>query len=335
MKKVFIIAEIAQAHDGSLGILHSYIDAVSKTGVNAIKFQIHIAHAESSIFEPFRVNFSYEDKTRYDYWKRMEFTFAQWEEIKKHCDDVSLEFLASPFSLAAVDLLEDIGVNKYKIGSGEVSNHLLLNKIAKTNKPVFLSSGMSSFVELDEAVNFFKDNSNELVLMQCTTEYPTAPETWGLNVILDLKKRYNLPVGFSDHSGDIFACLAAVALGAEVFEFHVTFHKKLFGPDSLASVEIDIVKRLTDGINQIKKSLESPIDKNDISKFVNVKNIFEKSIAINRDMKKGEVISENDLETKKPRGKGILASKYIDVIGKKVKRDLKAWDFIKKEDIYD
>ena len=111
---MFIIAEIAQAHEGSLGIAHSYIDALSETGVNAVKFQTHIAEAESSVFEPFRVKFSYEDNTRIDYWKRMEFTPEQWKGLKEHCDEVGLEFMSSPFSLAAVELLESVGIQKGK-----------------------------------------------------------------------------------------------------------------------------------------------------------------------------------------------------------------------------
>ena len=136
MKRVFIIAEIGQAHEGSLGILHSYIDALEDTGVDAIKFQTHIAEAESSEYEPFRVKFSYEDATRYEYWKRMEFTLEQWKGIKKHCDEVGLEFISSPFSNMAVDWLEELGVQKYKIGSGEVNNYLMLEKIAKTGKDI-------------------------------------------------------------------------------------------------------------------------------------------------------------------------------------------------------
>ena len=111
--KVFIIAEVAQAHEGSLGILHSYIAALAKTGIDAIKFQTHIAEAESSEYEHFRIEFSYEDATRYDYWKRMEFTLEQWKGIKQHCDEVGLEFISSPFSNMAVDWLEEIGVQKY------------------------------------------------------------------------------------------------------------------------------------------------------------------------------------------------------------------------------
>ena len=136
--KTYIIAEIGQAHDGSLGILHSLIEATSLLGIDAIKFQVHIADAESSNLEPFRVNFSYADKTRYDYWKRMEYSLNDWKILKKKCDDLNVEFLATPFSNAAVELLEEIGVKKYKVGSGDASNHLLLEKIAATKKEVII-----------------------------------------------------------------------------------------------------------------------------------------------------------------------------------------------------
>ena len=234
----FIIAEIAQAHDGSLGMAHAYIDAVARTGCNAIKFQTHIAEAESSIYEPFRVHFSKQDATRMDYWKRMEFTLEQWKEIKQHCDEVGLEFMSSPFSNAAVDLLEEVGVKKYKVGSGEVNNFVLLEKITQTGKPVIISSGMSSFEELDKTVSFLKDRGVDYSILQCTTAYPTQPEQFGLNVIQELKQRYNVPIGFSDHSSSIEASIAATVLGAEILEFHVVFDKEMFGPDAKASLTI-------------------------------------------------------------------------------------------------
>ncbi|RZL16570.1 MAG: N-acetylneuraminate synthase, partial [Pedobacter sp.] len=149
---VFIIAEIAQAHDGSLGIAHSYIDALADAGVDAVKFQTHIAEAESSIFEPFRVKFSYEDDTRFDYWKRMEFTEQQWAGLKEHCEARGVEFMSSPFSGAAVELLNRLGVKRFKVGSGEVNNLLLLHQIAQTGKEIILSSGMSNFSELDKTI---------------------------------------------------------------------------------------------------------------------------------------------------------------------------------------
>jgi len=331
--KVFIIAEIGQAHDGSLGILHSYIDALSKTGIDAIKFQTHIAEAESSEYEPFRVKFSYEDATRYNYWKRMEFTLEQWKEIKKHCDDVGLEFMSSPFSNMAVDWLEEIGIKRYKIGSGEVSNFLMLEKIAKTGKEIILSSGMSNFAEIDQTINFLKPFGNKLSIMQCTTKYPTEAEDIGLNVIKELKKRYNLRVGLSDHSSTIYPSLAAVSLGATILEFHVVFDKRMFGPDSKSSLTIDEVAQLVEGVRFIEESLNSNIDKNDNSKFKDLKNIFEKSLAINKDMKAGDVISFDDLEAKKPFGYGIPSREYQNVIGKRLKCDLSKWSFITQEDI--
>lgn len=330
---MFLIAEIGQAHEGSLGIAHSYIDALAATGVDAVKFQTHIAHAESSEFEPFRVKFSYEDDTRYDYWKRMEFTPEQWAGLKQHCADKSLEFISSPFSNAAVDLLEQVGVHQYKIGSGEVSNFLMLEKIARTGKPVLLSSGMSSIEELDQTIGFLRPFGNPLTVLQCTTAYPTRPDQWGLNVLPLLRERYQLPVGFSDHSGDIYACLAAATLGAQVLEFHAVFDKRMFGPDAPASLTIDQIRQLVTGVRQLETALATPVDKTDNSGFDTLKKIFEKSLAVNKDLPAGHIISREDLEAKKPKGYGIPATQFTEVIGKPLNRPLNAWEFLRAEDV--
>ncbi|HVX50532.1 MAG TPA: N-acetylneuraminate synthase family protein [Chitinophagaceae bacterium] len=327
-----IIAEIAQAHDGSLGILHSYIDALASTGIDAVKFQTHIAEAESSIYEPFRVKFSYEDNTRYDYWKRMEFTAEQWAGIKKHCEEKGLEFLSSPFSNMAVDLLENIGVKRYKVGSGEITNHLLLHRIGLTQKPVILSSGMSTWDELDEAVNFFRFKQIDVSVLQCVSAYPSKPEQWGLNVIKQLKERYHIKTGYSDHSGDIYACLAAAALGAEIFEFHAVFDKRMFGPDAPASVTIDEIKKMTEGIKQVKTALQHAVTKSD-NGMQAIKAIFEKSLALNQALKKGTVLQFHHLEAKKPKGYGVDAADYNSVIGKTLKADKQQWDFLQPGDI--
>ena len=331
--KPYLIAEIAQAHDGSLGLLHSYIDAVAKTGVQAIKFQMHIAEAESSVHEPFRVAFSYEDQTRYDYWKRMEFTPSQWKDIKKHCDDAGLDFICSPFSNRAVDLLEEIGVKTYKIGSGEVNNFLLLEKIATTGKPVILSSGMSSWDELDKAVEFLKSRNTTFSILQCTTAYPTKPEQYGLNIIAQLKEKYDVPIGFSDHSAKVSTGIAAVALGAEILEFHVVFDRSMFGPDAIASLTIDETKLLVEAVSEISAALHNPIDKNSNGNFAALKDIFEKSLAVNKNLPKGHVITFDDLEGKKPKGYGIAASDFSNVIGKALNIDKSRWDFLTEEDL--
>ncbi|TJY32900.1 N-acetylneuraminate synthase family protein [Pontimicrobium aquaticum] len=329
----FIIAEIAQAHDGSLGTAHAYIDALAKTGIHAIKFQTHIAAAESSTYEPFRVKFSKQDATRFDYWKRMEFTLEQWKDLKQHCDDVGLEFMSSPFSNAAVDLLEEVGVSSYKIGSGEVTNFLLLEKIAQAKKPVILSSGMSSFDELDEAVDFLKSKNVAYSILQCTTSYPTKPEQYGFNVINELKERYNVPVGISDHSAKIETCIAAAALGAEIFEFHAVFNREQFGPDATSSLTIDEIKQVSKSIKNIEKALQNPVSKDDNSAFKDLKTIFEKTLAVNKDLDKGHILKFSDLEAKKPAKKGIAAKFFNDVIGKSINKDIKQWEFLTDEDI--
>lgn len=328
----YIIAEIGQAHEGSLGVLYSYIDALATTGVDAVKFQMHIAEAESSEQEPFRVQFSKEDKSRFDYWKRMGFTLEQWKGIKMYCEGLGLDFICSPFSNLAVDWLEEMGVEQYKIGSGEVTNFLLLEKIAKTEKPVILSSGMSSYDELDQAVKFLEERNVDFSILQCTTSYPTQPKQYGLNVIQELKTRYNVPIGFSDHSAKVETCIAATALGASILEFHVVFDRQLFGPDSKASLTIAETKDLVSAVRNIATALSNPIDKNNNVEFSSLKQIFEKSLAVNKDLPKNHILNFDDLEAKKPRGYGIDARRFHEVIGKVLSKDLKQWDFLNEAD---
>ena len=195
---------------------------------------------------------------------------------------------------------------------------------------------MSSFKELDETVDFLKKfgyNRSNLSIMQCTTMYPTPYKFVGLNVVNELKIRYNLPVGLSDHSGKIYFLLASIALGAKVLEFHVTFDKRMFGPDSTSSLSIDEVKELVEGVRAIEESLNNKVDKNDLSNFLEVKKIFGRTLAINKDKKAGSVINFEDLESKKPFGLGIDVKDYKKVIGRKLKVNKKKWDFLKYEDL--
>lgn len=329
----YIIAEIAQAHDGSLGIAHSYIDALAKTGVHAVKFQTHIAEAESSIYEPFRVKFSKQDVTRFDYWKRMEFSESQWLDIAAHCADAGVDFISSPFSIAAVELLEKTNIKTYKIGSGEISNLLLLDRIAATGKKVIISSGMSNWQELDEAVAFLKARNVHTSILQCTTAYPTLPSQWGLSYMQQMRERYQLPVGFSDHSGTPVACLAAAALGASILEFHAVFDRRMFGPDAKASLTIDEIAMLCEGVANIEQGLQPLSLKEDNSQFADLKVMFGKSLAVNKALPAGHVLTLNDLESKKPGDKGIPAHQYQQILGKQINKALEKWSFLTFDDI--
>ena len=333
MNHLFLIAEIAQAHGGSLKKAHDYIDAVATTGVDAIKFQTHIADAESSIHEPFRVKFTDDYAIRFDYWKAMEFTIEEWKALKTHCEDVGLEFMSSPFSNAAVDVLETLGVKRYKIGSGEVTNFLLLEKIARTKKPIILSSGMSSYEELDHAVSYLKQKKVPYSVMQCTTAYPTSAKQLGLNVIKELKDRYEVTIGFSDHSAQISSGVAAVSLGAEILEFHVILNENETGPDASSSLTITQATQLNHDVRRVYEALNHPIDKSDASSFSELKQIFEKSLAVNKALPKDYVLTFDDLEAKKPKGYGLNAHEFEKVLGKKIKRSLEKWEFLTKDDV--
>ena len=331
----FIIAEIGQAHDGSLGLLHSLIEGAAKTGVDAVKFQVHIADAESSLLEPFRIKFSYQDQNRYEYWKRMELSEKDWIKIKKRCDDLGVEFLATPFSLAAVDLLETIGVKRYKIGSGDASNKLLLKKIVKTKKEIIISTGLGTLAELRTSTSFLNNEGLPYTILQCTTKYPTNSDEIGLEWLKILEKNFNCPVGLSDHSGTIFSSLGAVTLGAAVIEAHITFDKRMFGPDSRASLNLDEFSTMVEGIRFLEIARGRGLDKEQIGNKEELRRIFGRAIACNKKLSPGHVITFEDLETKKPADAGISVNNYEEVIGKKLKNKKNAWEFLVHEDFLD
>lgn len=315
----FVIAEIAQAHDGSLGTAHAYVDAAARSGATAVKFQTHLADAESTPSEQFRVKFSRQDATRYEYWKRMEFTESQWRELADHARQLGLVFLSTPFSFEAVELLERIGMPAWKVGSGEITNLPMIERMAATGKPVLLSSGMSSWEDLDRAMAIIAARSSA-AMFQCTTAYPCPPEKIGLNVIGQLRQRYQCPVGLSDHSGTIFASLAAVAQGANLLELHLVLSRECFGPDVAASVTTAEMRQLVDGVRFIETALAHPLDKQAVAgEMRELRAIFGKSVVAARDLECGRRLQNDDLALKKP-GTGIPAARLSDVVGKQLTR---------------
>jgi N-acetylneuraminate synthase len=329
----FIIAEVAQAHDGSIGMAHAFVNAVADAGADAVKFQTHIAAAESTYNEPWRIKFSLQDNKRYDYWKRMEFTKDQWCDLAELAKRKNLEFLSSPFSFEALEMLEKVGMPAWKVASGEVNNLPLLERMAKTKKPVLLSSGLSSWSELDNAVDLLKRFSSPFCIFQCTTEYPVPPEKIGLNLLEDIRSRYGCPVGLSDHSGMIFSSLAAAVLGAEMVEVHVTFSKHAFGPDVEASLTIENLKELVKGVRFIEKILSHPIDKNILVKTsTHQKYMFSRSIVAKRDLKKGILLTEKDLTLKKPGG-GLPPCDWWRILGRQLRRNLRMDQKLNEEDL--
>ncbi len=334
MKKSIIIAEIAQAHDGSLGLAHAYIDAVAKTGADVIKFQTHIADEESSVHEPWRKKFSYVDETRFEYWKRMEFDKNEWLELQKHAEDKGLIFISSPFSILAVEWLEEMNIPFWKVASGETNNLPMIDKMIETGKPIILSSGMSYQEDIDEAIRYIQNSGVEVRWMQCTSAYPTQPEDIGVDVIKEYKEKYNILTGFSDHSGKIYACLAALAKGADMIEVHVTMSKDMFGPDVSSSITLDELALLVEGRDYYHRMNNGSYDKNGkTDEVAHLKKLFNKSIMAARTISKASLISLEDLKFVKPLN-GIPANAYKEVIEREVKHEIQKGAFIQWEDLH-
>ena len=328
-----VVGEVAQTHDGSLGSAHAFIDAIAKGGADAVKFQTHIAAAESTPSEPWRVKFSPQDDTRFDYWKRMEFTEEQWVGLAAHAKELSLIFLSSPFSTEAVELLDRVGMAAWKVASGEVSNLQMLGYMVATGNPIILSSGMSDLGELGRAVDFVKERGVPVSVLQCTTAYPCPPEKIGLNLIPEFRNRYDCPVGLSDHSGTIFAGLAGAALGIDILEVHVTLSREMFGPDVAASVTTAELAQLVQGIRFIEATAANPVDKDEMAlEMETLRRTFGKSIVSRVDLAAGTVLEESFLTSKKP-GSGLPVDRMPDIIGLRLSRDVTAGHFLREEDL--
>jgi len=332
-KRFLVIGEVAQAHDGSLGTAHAYIDAIADAGAHAVKFQTHIAAAESTPSEPFRVKFSRQDVTRYDYWQRMEFTEAQWRGLAEHASERGLIFLSSPFSLEAVDLLDRIGMQVWKIASGEVTNTRMLARILQTRKPIIFSSGMSRLEELDTAVALTREAGVPFGVLQCTSAYPCPPEKVGLNMIRTLADRYNCPAGLSDHTGTIWPGLAAFHQGGRILELHVTLSRELFGPDVVASITSAELRQLMDGLRSFETMETNPVDKDAMAgNLQDLRDLFTRSVVARQAIPAGTVLDETHLTVKKP-GTGIPEARLEELIGRTTRRALERDEFLAVEDL--
>ena len=332
-----LIAEIGQAHEGSLGQAHAFIDACAQSGINEVKFQTHIAESESSKYEPFRVNFSFEDKSRKDYWKRMEFSEDQWKELKKHCELKKLRFLSTATCIASAELLLRIGCRNIKIGSGDYNNKLLIDFCNSNFEELIFSTGLCTKNELNQMIKRSKkyNYENKSWIFSCNTKYPTPIDQSNISNMTYIKNTFNGHIGHSDHTGNRNALLAATILGAEALEFHIAWDRLQFGPDTSSSIIIREIPLLIKDINDmqmIRSSLKKEIQSN-LNTQKN-KSIFGKSITAKNDIPVNQKLSIADLECTKPSGLGIGAAEYKTIIGKIVKEKLKKGEFINTKDIF-
>ncbi len=318
--KPLIVAEIGLTHDGNINKAINLIRLSKNAGADIVKFQTHFAEFESTYDEPFRVKISKKFKNRYDYWKKTEFKPSEWKKIIHCCKKSNIVFATSPFSVEAVKLMRKLGCKNWKIGSGEVFSNSLLLEVLKKNDGLIFSTGMSTWADIRKNYKLVKKKlGRNFFMLQCTTEYPNSKKNVGLNVIMEMKKKFSCHVGLSDHTGSIFPSIAALSLGVDMVEIHVCISKKLNGPDTSSSVTFEELKVICEARDEIYQMIKNPVNKNKLSHAQeNNKKIFGKSVAIKNDLKKGEKIKISNLTLKKP-GIG-FNEKYLKIIANKVAR---------------
>lgn len=330
--RCFVIGEVAQAHGGRLEIAHAFIDAIADAGADAVKFQTHIADAESTPSEPFRTAGPWPAKSRYEYWKLMEFQESEWHSLAGHARARGLAFMSSPFSAEAADLLQRIGVPAWKVASGELTNRPLLEHLAASGLPALLSTGLARWAEIDAAVDLFKRRGVPVAVLQATSIYPCPPSKVGLGVMDAFRQRYGCPAGLSDHSGDSAIGLAAAAVGADLLEVHVLIDEQTGGPDADASLTAAQLADLVRGLRVVEAARGS-LDKDAMAEeLAPMRRMFFKSVVAAQDLEAGTTLTRRHLSAKKP-GTGISAADIDAVVGHRLRRRLTRDELLQWSDV--
>ena len=319
MSKTYVIAEAGVNHNGSLELAKRLVDVASEAGADAVKFQTFKA---DRLVSPSAPKAEYQkracgDGSQYEMLKRLELSSDAHLELKEHCARRGIEFLSTPFDESAARFLHSIGVTTFKISSGSVTDYPLLREVNGFGAKVFLSTGMATLAEIGEALDVL--TRCDVTLLHCTTEYPCPYECANLHVMKTMRKRFGLPVGYSDHTQGLEISIAAVALGAEVLEKHVTLDRGMSGPDHKASIEPDELKRLVVAIRNVEASLgngEKILSPGEVKNMA----VARKSIHASCFIRKGTVFSEDNLIAKRP-GTGCSPMLWNEVIGKIAQRD--------------
>ena len=331
--KTLIIAEAGVNHNGNFELAKQLVDKAVEGGADIVKFQT--CKAENVISR-------YADKAEYqkvttgeadsqlEMVRKLMLTYEEYGKLKEYCDEKGIEFLSTAFDLPSVDYLHSIGMRRWKIPSGEITNLPLLIKIAKLGEPIIMSTGMSELSEVADAIKVLKENgAGEITILHCTTEYPAPYEDVNLKAIDTMKEAFGLPVGYSDHTKGLEIPVAAVARGACVIEKHFTLDRNMEGPDHKASIEPDELKQMVDMIRHVEVAIGDGTKKVSPSELKN-QDIARKSIIAKTAIKAGDVFTEENITTKRP-GSGINPMKWFDLLGKTAKHDYQE-DYLIEED---
>lgn len=319
--RTVIIAEAGVNHNGDMNLAKRLIDEAKIAGADFVKFQTAVN--PTSKYAPkaeYQKRETGAEETQLQMALKLRLTLDQHYELYEYCKKVGISYLSTAFDIDSVHFLDSLDLPFWKIPSGEITNLPYLLEIAKTHKPIVMSTGMAEMEEIRIAVDLLKSNgSGEITLLQCHTDYPTMMENVNLRAMNTLAEEFDLPVGLSDHSIGIEVPIAAVAMGATVIEKHFTLDRNMYGPDHKASIEPDGLKAMISGIRNIEialgdgKKICSPLERKNII-------VARKSIVAKRDIKKGELLTEENITTKRP-GNGVSPMKWFEVLGTKAIRD--------------
>ena len=327
MKKVFIIAEAGVNHNGSFDLAKQLVDKACEAGVDCVKFQTfkseNLVNKNAQKAE-YQIENTRNNDSQFSMLKQLELSFEDFIELKKYCDSKGIMFLSTPFDLESIDFLATLNMPLFKIPSGEITNLPYLRKINSYKRDVILSTGMATLQEIKDALNVLKDC--KVSLLHCTTEYPCPYESVNMKAMETLKKHFNLPVGYSDHTKGIEIPVMAVSIGAEIIEKHFTLDKNMEGPDHKASLEPDELKNMVQAIRNVEKAFGTGIKEPQEAEKKNM-DIARKSIVAKCDIKKGDIFTEDNLTVKRP-GNGICPMKWDEIIGTKANKDYKEDELI-------
>lgn len=321
---VYIIAEAGVNHNGDIDLAKKLVDEAALAGCDAVKFQTFKAenivtqNAEKAQYQRINTN---NDHSQFEMLQSLELTYEAHEVLLKYCNSKKIDFLSTPFDEESAVFLEKLGVEKFKIASGEITNKMLLKTIAKFNKPIILSTGMSSLGEVEEAIQWIKEEGNEdITLLHCTSNYPVKFDDVNLKAMKTLNEAFKLPVGYSDHTEGIEIPIAAVAMGACIIEKHFTLDKNMVGPDHKASLDPNELIKMVKSIRNVSKAIGDGV-KRLLPSEIDTKNLVRKSIVSKVGIKKGQIITEELLTVKRP-GTGIEPKHFSLIVGSIAKDDI-------------
>lgn len=323
MKRVLIIAEAGVNHNGCLELAYRMADKAKEAGADIVKFQtgkpelVISRYAEKAEYQKRTTG---KTESQLDMVRKIMLRYEEFISLKEYCEKIGIQFLSTPFDLESIRFLDRLGCGFWKIPSGEITNYPYLVEIAKTGKPIIMSTGMCNIEEIGAAIGLLENNgAKEISLLHCTTEYPVPYCDVNLRAIDTLRKTFGMKVGYSDHTPGIEVPIAAVAMGASIIEKHFTLDRSMEGPDHKASLEPDELKRMVKAIRNIEAAMgdgrKVPMD----SEKKNI-DIARKSIVARRDIRKGESFTEENITTKRP-GSGISPMRWPEILGMTAVRD--------------